>query len=56
MNKLFMKILWAVSDMGSIQSINLYKSGTFADVRVEVGGKLYKISMYEEEAEDEKND
>lgn len=56
MNELFMKLLWQISDMGNIKSLNLYKGGDFATLDVEVGGKLYKISMSEEKTEDEKND
>ncbi len=55
MNDLFMKLLWQVSDMGSIKSLNLYQSGDYANMLLDVGGKLYAISMREEKTEDEKN-
>ena len=55
MNDLFMKLLWQISDMGNIKSLNLYKSGDYANVLLDVGGKLYAISM-RDETEEIKND
>lgn len=56
MNELFMKLLWRISDMGNIKSLNLYKDGDFATLVAEIDGKLYDITIREEETEEEKND
>lgn len=55
-NKLFMKILFMISDRSEVKSLSLHRSGDFATMQIEMDGRLYDITVREEKTEEEKND
>lgn len=54
MNEIFMKLLFALSDMGNIRDLSFYNKGGYGSIDIEIGGKLYSLSI--RDAEDEKDD
>lgn len=54
MNEIFMKLLFALSDMGNIRDLRFYNKSGYGSIDVEIGGKLYSLSI--RNAEDEKDD
>lgn len=54
MNEFFMKLLFALSDMGDTRYVSFNNKIQYGIIKIEIGGKLYSLSITDEE--DKKDD